>query len=101
MSYFLASPSPSFTPTSTGPIYIYEGKTQNYSVADHNPSFLPPNSTYKAVAGQVAKSGYRPDLREAAVSRVSAIRQSQKEPKPAPEPKLRGKKAKKATEASA
>ncbi|EMR62766.1 hypothetical protein MGN70_011364 [Eutypa lata] len=56
--------------------------------------------TYKAVAGQTAKSGYRPDLREAAVSRVSAIRQSQKEAKPVPEKKLRGTKAKKAAEAS-
>ena len=64
-------------------------------------TLLPTASTYKAVAGQVAKSGYRPDLREAAVARVSAIRQSQREPKPAPEHKLRGKKAKKAAEASA
>ncbi|KAK7750967.1 hypothetical protein SLS62_007100 [Diatrype stigma] len=56
--------------------------------------------TYKAVANQVAKSGYRPDLREAAVARVSEIRHSQKEPKPAPEHKLRGSKAKKAAEAS-
>lgn len=57
-------------------------------------------STYKAVAGQVAKSGYRPDLREAAVARVSAVRQSQREPKPEPPRKLRGPKAKKAAEAS-
>ena len=52
-------------------LYIYEEKTRNHSVADYNPPLLPPNSTYKAVAGQVAKSGYRPDLREAAVARVS------------------------------
>ncbi|KAI8966866.1 ribosomal protein L28e [Daldinia sp. FL1419] len=51
---------------------------------------------YKIVANQTAKSGYRPDLREAAVSRVSAIRQSQREPKPTPEKKPRGAKAKKA-----
>ncbi|KAL6850890.1 hypothetical protein ACO1O0_008016 [Amphichorda felina] len=54
---------------------------------------------YKAVANQTAKSGYRPDLREAAVSRVSAIRQSQLPVKPEPEPKLRGTKAKKAASA--
>ncbi|CAJ2509898.1 Uu.00g057980.m01.CDS01 [Anthostomella pinea] len=53
--------------------------------------------TYKAVANRAAKSGYRPDLREAAVARVSAIRKSQLEPKPTPEKKPRGKKAKKAT----
>ncbi|ORY63576.1 ribosomal L28e protein family-domain-containing protein [Pseudomassariella vexata] len=51
--------------------------------------------TYKAVANQAAKSGYRPDLREAAVQRVSAIRKSQREPKPTPERKPRGNKAKK------
>ncbi|KAI1646334.1 ribosomal L28e protein family-domain-containing protein [Daldinia loculata] len=54
---------------------------------------------YKTVANQTAKSGYRPDLREAAVSRVSAIRQSQREPKPTPEKKPRGAKAKKAAAA--
>jgi large subunit ribosomal protein L28e len=45
-----------------------------------------------------AKSGYRPDLRAAAVSRASAIRQSQKPKKDAPESKPRGSKAKKAAE---
>ncbi|KAI0879552.1 ribosomal L28e family protein [Hypoxylon argillaceum] len=54
--------------------------------------------TYVAVANQVAKTGYRADLREAAVARTSAIRHSYKEPKPSPEPKLRGSKAKKAAE---
>lgn len=54
--------------------------------------------TYKAVANLTAKSGYRPDLRSAAVERVSAIRQSQRPVKPEPEPKLRGNKAKKAEE---
>ncbi|KAI0128651.1 ribosomal L28e family protein [Xylariales sp. AK1849] len=56
--------------------------------------------TYKAVANHTAKSGYRPDLREAAVQRVSAIRRSQRTPKPDPERKLRGNKAKKAAEES-
>ncbi|OTA66684.1 ribosomal protein L28e [Hypoxylon sp. EC38] len=51
---------------------------------------------YRAVANRTAKSGYRPDLREAAVARVSAVRKSQKEPKPTPEKKPRGAKAKKA-----
>ncbi|KAI5868036.1 60S ribosomal protein L28 [Durotheca rogersii] len=54
---------------------------------------------YKSVANKTAKSGYRPDLREAAVARVSAVRRSQKDPKPTPEPKLRGAKAKKAAAA--
>lgn len=57
-----------------------------------------PNRTYKAVANQSAKSGYRSDLREHAVQRVSAIRRSQQPVKADPEPKLRGKKAQKAAE---
>ncbi|KAL2133673.1 hypothetical protein VTI74DRAFT_1901 [Chaetomium olivicolor] len=52
--------------------------------------------TYKAVANQVAKSGYRPDLRQAAIARASAIRRSQRALKPEPAPKLRGAAAKKA-----
>ncbi|KAI1735537.1 ribosomal L28e family protein [Xylaria scruposa] len=54
--------------------------------------------TYVAVANQAAKNGYRADLRQAAVARASAIRHSYKEPKPTPEPKPRGNKAKKAAE---
>ncbi|KAH7308211.1 60S ribosomal protein L28 [Stachybotrys elegans] len=54
--------------------------------------------TYKTVANQAAKSGYRADLRSAAVERASAIRRSQRPVKPTPEPKLRGNKAKKAAE---
>ncbi|KAL6800505.1 ribosomal L28e protein family domain-containing protein [Trichoderma afarasin] len=50
--------------------------------------------TYKAVAAQVAKTGYRADLRAAAIERASAIRRSQLPVKADPEPKLRGKKAK-------
>lgn len=53
--------------------------------------------TYKAVANQVAKTGYRADLRVAAVERASAIRRSQLPVKADPEPKLRGKKAKAAS----
>jgi large subunit ribosomal protein L28e len=48
---------------------------------------------YKAVANKVAKSGYRPDLRQAAVARASAILKSQRPVKESPEKKLRGKKA--------
>ncbi|ODA82698.1 hypothetical protein RJ55_01207 [Drechmeria coniospora] len=56
--------------------------------------------SYKAVANQAAKSGYRSDLRSAAVERVSAIRRTQLPVKADPEPKLRGNKAKKAAESS-
>ncbi|TVY14974.1 putative 60S ribosomal protein L28e [Lachnellula arida] len=52
--------------------------------------------TYKTIASNTAKSGYRPDLRASAIARASAIRKSQKEPKDLPESKLRGAKAKKA-----
>ncbi|GJC95433.1 ribosomal L28e family protein [Colletotrichum higginsianum] len=57
--------------------------------------------TYSAVARQAAAGGYRADLREAAVQRVSAIRRSQRPVKATPEKKLRGPKAKKATETEA
>ncbi|OLN81667.1 putative 60S ribosomal protein L28e [Colletotrichum chlorophyti] len=52
--------------------------------------------TYSAVARQAAAGGYRGDLREAAVQRVSAIRRSQRPVKPEAEKKPRGNKAKKA-----
>ncbi|KDN68397.1 putative ribosomal L28e family protein [Colletotrichum sublineola] len=52
--------------------------------------------TYSAVARQAAAGGYRADLREAAVQRVSAIRLAQRPVKPTPEKKPRGNKAKKA-----
>ncbi|TPX10811.1 uncharacterized protein E0L32_008200 [Thyridium curvatum] len=55
-------------------------------------------SVYKAVANLSAKNGYRPDLREAAVQRASAVRQSQRPVKPDQEKKPRGNKAKKAEE---
>ncbi|ROW12396.1 hypothetical protein VMCG_00519 [Cytospora schulzeri] len=53
---------------------------------------------YKNVANSTAKSGYRPDLREAAVARASAIRKSQRPVKAEPEKKLRGNAAKKAAQ---
>lgn len=55
---------------------------------------------YRAVANQAAKNGYRPDLREFAVQRVSAIRRSQLPVKPEPEKKLRGNAAKKAADSA-
>ncbi|KAI0480359.1 60S ribosomal protein L28 [Xylariaceae sp. FL0804] len=55
---------------------------------------------YKSVANSASKNSYRPDLREAAVARVSAIRKSQKEPKPDRETKPRGAKAKEAAASS-
>ncbi|SPN98334.1 related to ribosomal protein L28 [Cephalotrichum gorgonifer] len=56
---------------------------------------------FKAVANLTSQSGYRIDLREAAVERVSAIRRSQRPVKAEPEAKLRGNKARQAAEASA
>lgn len=53
--------------------------------------------TYKNVANYVAKGGYRPDLREAAIARASAVRKSQRPVKTEPEKKLRGNAAKRAT----
>ncbi|KAK7695225.1 hypothetical protein QCA50_002415 [Cerrena zonata] len=45
------------------------------------------------VAANLAKRSYRPDLRQAAVARASALVAAQKEKKPAPPKKARGKKA--------
>ena len=46
---------------------------------------------------QTTKQGYRPDLRQEAVARASAIRLSQRAKKDLPEKKARGKKAKNAS----
>lgn len=54
---------------------------------------------YKGIANKTAKNSYRPDLRGPAVSRASAIRDSQRVKKETPEKKLRGSKAKKAEKA--
>lgn len=56
----------------------------------------PRDRTSKAVANQVAKRGYRADLREFAVARASMIRHSQRPVKASPVSKLRGNAAKKA-----
>jgi len=44
------------------------------------------------IASATAKRGYRPDLRAAALARVSALISAQREPKPTPPKKIRGKK---------
>ncbi|KAK0209161.1 ribosomal L28e/Mak16 [Desarmillaria ectypa] len=59
-------------------------------------SYIRPRSgTRRAlgIAAQSAKKGYRPDLRTATLARVSALIAAQKEPKPSPPKKLRGKQA--------
>ncbi|KAJ5675887.1 hypothetical protein N7462_008784 [Penicillium macrosclerotiorum] len=48
---------------------------------------------YKGVANLTARYGYRADLREEAVARVSAVRRSQRPKKDTAAPKLRGAKA--------
>ncbi|OOF91072.1 hypothetical protein ASPCADRAFT_211344 [Aspergillus carbonarius ITEM 5010] len=55
---------------------------------------------YKGVADKTAKNGYRADVRENAVARVSAIRRSQKPKKETPPQKPRGSQARKADEKS-
>ncbi|RAK96431.1 60S ribosomal protein L28 [Aspergillus ibericus CBS 121593] len=55
---------------------------------------------YKGVADKTAKNGYRADVREDAVARVSAIRRSQKPKKETPSQKPRGAQARKAEEKS-
>ncbi|PYI10892.1 ribosomal protein L28e [Aspergillus sclerotiicarbonarius CBS 121057] len=55
---------------------------------------------YKGVADKTAKNGYRADVREDAVARVSAIRRSQKPKKETPPQKPRGAQARKAEEKS-
>jgi len=51
------------------------------------------------ITASYARRGYRPDLRAAALARISALISAQKEPKPSPPKKVRGKKAKKAVTA--
>ncbi|KAL5337101.1 ribosomal L28e protein family-domain-containing protein [Aspergillus crustosus] len=53
---------------------------------------------YKGVADKTARSGYRADLRQDAVARVSALRRSQKPKKETPARKPRGAQARKAAE---
>ncbi|CAE6466279.1 ribosomal l28e domain-containing protein [Rhizoctonia solani AG-1 IA] len=58
-----------------------------------------PRRAQGVVASQ-ARLGYRPDLRQAALQRVSALQRAQQTKKPAPERKVRGKKAKAAAESA-
>ncbi|KAL9613737.1 MAG: hypothetical protein Q9167_001751 [Letrouitia subvulpina] len=53
---------------------------------------------YKGIVNYTAKQNYRADLRQEAVARASAVRQSQRTKKDIPEKKLRGSKAKAAAE---
>jgi large subunit ribosomal protein L28e len=55
---------------------------------------------YKGVANKTAQHGYRADVREEAVSRVSALRRSQLPKKETPASKPRGVQARKAAETS-
>jgi len=49
--------------------------------------------TYHSIVNSTAKRNYRPDLRQSAVARASAIRHSQRTKKETPNPKPRGAKA--------
>ncbi|MCJ1406428.1 hypothetical protein MMC19_000493 [Ptychographa xylographoides] len=53
---------------------------------------------YKNIANVIAKQGYRTDLRQEAVARASAIRQSSRPVKDTPERKVRGAKVKQGAE---
>ncbi|KAH8689703.1 60S ribosomal protein L28 [Talaromyces proteolyticus] len=94
----------SLQPGETGGVVLIAknaSNTQNPAKNIRTTSYGPNTSNrkiYKSVASSTAKNGYRADLREAAVARVSAIRRSQKPKKETPAPKLRGAKAKKAAE---
>jgi large subunit ribosomal protein L28e len=70
--------------------------TQQSSFSASTPS----RKLYRSVVGSTAKKGYRPDLRQDAVARASAVKLSQREKKETPAPKLRGAKARKAEETS-
>jgi len=50
---------------------------------------------YQTIVNSTTKHYYRPDLRQDAVSRASAILESQRQKRPTPEAKPRGAKAKK------
>ena len=62
---------------------------------------IPDCRIYKGIVNSTAKQGYRADLRQEAVARASAIKQSQRPKKETPETKLRGSRAKKAEEKGA
>ncbi|PYH98921.1 ribosomal protein L28e [Aspergillus ellipticus CBS 707.79] len=89
-------------PTENGGVVVITKKSSNPQQPAKNVvsvTYGPNASTrkiYKGVADKTAKNGYRADIRESAVARVSAIRRSQKPAKETPPQKLRGAQAKKA-----
>ncbi|BAE61777.1 ribosomal L28e protein family-domain-containing protein [Aspergillus flavus] len=91
-------------PTENGGVVVLTKKSGNAQQPGKNAvrvTFGPKASTrkiYKGVADKTAKNGYRADLREDAVARVSAIRRSQKPKKDTPPQKPRGAQARKAAE---
>ncbi|PYH77754.1 ribosomal protein L28e [Aspergillus uvarum CBS 121591] len=89
--------------TENGGVVVLTKKSNSQQPAKNivTVSYGPSASTrkiFKGVADKTAKKGYRADLREAAVARVSAIRRSQKPKKESPPQKLRGAQAKKVAE---
>ena len=76
--------------------------THQPAKSHHNSSFsssTPSRKLYKSVVNSTAKKGYRPDLRQEAVARASAVKSSQRDKKGGErETKLRGAKARKAAQ---
>ncbi|KAE8144550.1 ribosomal L28e protein family-domain-containing protein [Aspergillus avenaceus] len=91
-------------PTENGGVVVVTKKPSNPQQPAKNVvsvSYGPNASTrkiYKGVADRTAKYNYRADIREGAVSRVSAIRRSQKTKKDTPPQKPRGAQARKAAD---
>ncbi|KAL9602129.1 MAG: hypothetical protein Q9179_002637 [Wetmoreana sp. 5 TL-2023] len=77
-------------------------KNQNRPAANKLEVTWPGNKSgpkmYRGIVNYTAKQNYRADLRQEAVGRASAIRQSHRPKKETPEKKLRGVKAKAAAE---
>ncbi|KAI4140033.1 MAG: hypothetical protein L6R39_005985 [Caloplaca ligustica] len=73
-------------------------KHQNRPAANKNEVTWPGDKSgpkiYRGIVNYTAKQNYRADLRQEAVARASAIRQSNRAKKETPEKKLRGAKAK-------
>lgn len=74
-----------------------QGPAQNIQTVTWGPN-ASNRKIYKSVANKTAKNGYRADLREAAVARASAIRQSQRPKKNVRVQKARGAKARNAAQ---
>lgn len=67
--------------------------TSNTETMDSS-QLTPQCRIYRGIVNYTAKQNYRADLRQEAVARASAIRQSNRAKKETPEKKLRGAKAK-------